>query len=179
VPPGTEHSPYWVHIRSWKPKTITATPGQSTEWVEVGSLLDSLSDGQWLLTAKASKPGATLRFRLEFGIRDAAGKVESVRQLKDLSGDVVLAYDANTRYSRRIRLQEEVLYDLVAYLKKRPVRGVAPKRTLVYGSTFDRRPADPKYEAALDEFIRMSGATCLFEGNARSDRTQWPGARLH
>jgi hypothetical protein len=164
VPNGTEHSPYWVHIRNWKPKPITAAPGQSTEWVEVGSLLDSLSDGQWLLTAKASKPGAALRFGLEFGVRDASGKIESVRRFKDLTGDVTLAYDADTRYSRRIRLQEEVLFDLVAYLKKQPVRGVAPKRTLVYGSTFDRRPADPKYNVALDEFIRLTGATCLAKG---------------
>ncbi|MBI1913172.1 MAG: beta-galactosidase trimerization domain-containing protein [Planctomycetes bacterium] len=163
VPPGTEHSPYWVHIRTWKSKTITATPGQSTDWVEVGSLLDSLNDGQWLLTAKPSKPGGALRFSLAFGVRDAAGKIESVRQFKDLSGDVALAYDADTRYSRRIRLQEEVLYDLLAYLKKQPVRGSAPKRTLIYGSTFDRRPADPKYNAAIDEFIALSGATVLYQ----------------
>src|SRR5262249_3807965 len=30
VPNGTEHSPYWVHIRKWKPKTIQAKAGQST-----------------------------------------------------------------------------------------------------------------------------------------------------
>jgi hypothetical protein len=164
VPPGTEHSPYWVHLRTWKPKTIAAMPGQSTQWIEVGSLLDTLNDGQWLLSAKPGKPGGTPRFGLEFGVRNASGKIEQVRRFNNLSGDVALAYDADTRYSRRIRLQEEVLYDLVAYLKKQPVRGMAPKRTLIYGSTFDRRPADPKYEAALDEFIRLSGATCLAKG---------------
>jgi len=30
VPPGTEHSPYWVHLRNWKPKTITATKPRTT-----------------------------------------------------------------------------------------------------------------------------------------------------
>ncbi|HKB38198.1 MAG TPA: hypothetical protein VKD72_17250, partial [Gemmataceae bacterium] len=122
VPNGTEHSPYWVHVRNWKPRTITAVPGQSTDWVEVGSLLDTLNDGQWILTAKASKPGKVL-FDLEVGVRNADGKIESVQQFKGLSGDVALACDADTRYSRRIRLQEQVLYDLVEYLKKQPVRG--------------------------------------------------------
>jgi hypothetical protein len=170
VPNGTEHSPYWVHVRHWKPKTITATPGQSTDWVEVGSLLDTLNDGQWTLTAKASKPGKVL-FDLEVGVRNADGKIESVQQFKGLSGDVALAYDADTRYSRRIRLQEQVLYDLVEYLKKQPVRGTAPKRTLVYGYTFDRRPGNAKYNAAVDEFVRLSGATALEQGTReRIDR---------
>ena len=61
VPPATEHSPYWVHLRDWKPKTIAAATGQSTDWTEVGSLLDTLNDGQWLLTAKATgKEGVKL-----------------------------------------------------------------------------------------------------------------------
>jgi hypothetical protein len=45
VPPGTEHSPYWIHNRKWKPKTIDAAARQSSDWIEVGSLLDSLNDG--------------------------------------------------------------------------------------------------------------------------------------
>ena len=40
VPNGTEHSPYWVHQRHWKPKVISAGAGESTDWIEVGSLLD-------------------------------------------------------------------------------------------------------------------------------------------
>ena len=71
------------------------------------------------------------------------------------------AYDGDTRYSRRIRLSEEILYDLVGYLKKQKVQGTAPRRTLVYGSTFDPRPADAKYTAALDEFVKLMGAPAL------------------
>ena len=162
VPNGTEHSPYWVHLRDWKPKTITAARGQSTDWVEVGSLLDTLNDGQWVLSAKnTGKEGVKLRYDLEFGVRNADGKVETIQRFEGLSGNVSLAYDADTRYSRRIRLSEQVLYDLVDYLKKRPVRGVAPKRTLVYGSTFDPRPENPRFTAALAEFLRLAGPTAL------------------
>ena len=46
-PPCTEHSPYWIHIRTWKPKTLTVPAGQSTGWEEVGSLLDTLNDGRF------------------------------------------------------------------------------------------------------------------------------------
>ena len=154
---GVEHSPYWIHLRTWKPKTIAAKAGTSSDWVEVGSLLDTLSDGQWTLTAA----GKGLHFDVEFGLKNADGKIETLRRISDLKGNVALAYDGDTRYSRRIRLSEEILYDLVGYLKKQKVHGSAPKRTLIYGSTFDPRPADAKYTAALDEFVKLMGATAL------------------
>ncbi len=150
VPPGTEHSPYWVHLRTWKPKTITAP---TADWVEVGSLLDSLNDGQWTLTVKGTST-------LEFGVRSAAG-IEPIARFEDVTGKITLAYDADTRRSRRIRRSEEVLYELVDYLKKRPVHGKPPQRTLIYGYTFDPRPENPKYTAAREEFIRLIGATAF------------------
>src|SRR5205823_12380554 len=64
---GTEHSPYWVHLRKWKPKTIKA----KADWEEVGSLLDTLNDGQWAITANGT-------CGLEFGVRNAAGTIESI-----------------------------------------------------------------------------------------------------
>ena len=95
VPNGTEHSPYWVHMRTWQPKTI-AVEGAAppSDWVEVGSLLDSLNDGQWKLSAKSNRP---MNYDLEFGVRTAAGKIETIRTLTGLTGDVELAYDADTR----------------------------------------------------------------------------------
>ena len=54
-----------------------------------------------------------------------------------------------------------MLYELVDYLRKKPVQGVAPKRTLVYGYTFPTKASDARYTAALDEFIRLMGATAL------------------
>lgn len=169
VPKGTEHSPYWVHMRNWKPKQIEAAPGQSTDWVEVGSLLDSLSDGQWTLTAKGK---GNLLFDLEVGLRGADGKIETIRRLEKQTGDVALAYYGNTRYSRRIHPADQVLYDLVDYLKKQPVRGVAPQRTLIYGHSFDPKPADAKYTATASEFVRLIGATALSK-----EQTDGPGVR--
>ena len=147
---GTEHSPYWVHMRKWKPKTIKA----KADWEEVGSLLDTLNDGQWLITVNGT-------CGLEFGVKNAAGTIESVAHFKDVKGNVTLAYDADTRYSKRIRPADQALYDLVDYLKKQPVRGKAPQQTLIYGITFDPRKGDAKYSAAVDEFTRLMGATAL------------------
>src|SRR2546430_9707327 len=112
VQPGKEHSPYWVHQRTWKAKEIPAKPGETTEWLEVGSLLDTLNDGQWAIDLKEGKK-AGLKFALEFGVHGAAGKVEPIRQFDNLSEAIELAYDADTRTTHRIRLSEEVLYELV------------------------------------------------------------------
>ena len=100
-------------------------------------------------------PGPPVKYDLEVGVRTAAGKVEAIRTFEGLTGNADLAYDADTRYTRRIRLVEDVLDDLLAYLKARPVQGKAPTRTLVYGTTFDRRPGDARYNAKVDEFIRL------------------------
>jgi hypothetical protein len=32
VPVGVEHSPYWIHQRAWKPKSLSAEPGAATDW---------------------------------------------------------------------------------------------------------------------------------------------------
>ena len=165
VSPCTQHSPYWVHMRKWVPRKLTAAAGQSTDWVEVGSLLDSLNDGQWGFSAAPQTADAPLHYRAEFGVKTADGQIESIRTFESRASGVQLAYDANTRYSRRLRPAEEVLYDLLAYLKARPVRGQAPRRTLVICYSFDERPDDPKYTAARDEFIQMMGLTGLAKGD--------------
>jgi hypothetical protein len=166
VPNGTEHSPYWVHIRNWKPITLDAKPGAATDWIEVGHLLDTLSDGQWELTAAAK----SAPYDLEFGLKDAAGKITTIRRFDNLQGNVVLAYDADTRYTRRIRLADEVLYELVDYLKKHPVKGTAPKKTLIYGYTFNQNPRG----------VHPADGRHRVGARAGHGRTQgWPGQRLH
>lgn len=162
VPPGTEHSPYWVHVRNWKPLTLRAEPGQSTDWVEVGSLLDSLNDGQWNLAAKGN---GQLRYALECGVRGADGAIMSMRRFEGLTGSLELAYDADTRRTRRIRTADAVLHDLVAYLQQQPVQGTPPRRTVVYGYTFTPRPGDDRYNAAIETFTRLVGATALTVGS--------------
>lgn len=162
LPPCTEHSPYWVHMRSWKPLTVSAEPGQSTAWTEVGSLLDSLNDGQWNLAAKSTGP---ISYNLEFGVMGAAGQIATIGRFDNLTGNVALAYDADTRYTRRIRTTDQVLYDLVDYLKKQPVQGTPPKQTLIYGYTFTQQDGNARYNAALDEFIKLIGGTAFTIGS--------------
>lgn len=162
IPNGTEHSPYWVHQRNWKPKIVTANPGESSDWIEVGSLLDSLNDGQWQLSVKKNGP---VRFDLEFAVNSGGGRRKTIWRFENLTNDVSLAYDADTRYSKRIRTTEEVLYELIDYLKKHPIHGSAPKRTLIYGSTFPAQPKNAKYTAALGEFLKLMGATALSTGS--------------
>lgn len=154
LPPCTEHSPYWVHLRRWQPKTVSAAPGSSSEWVEVGSLLDSLNDGQWILTAT---PAEGLHYTVELAAKRADGSLAPLAAFETRAPRLELAYDANTRYSRRIRPLENVLYELVDWLRARPVQGRLPQRTLVYAYTFDPRPDNPRYTAARDEFLAMFG----------------------
>jgi hypothetical protein len=151
VPNGTEHSPYWVHLRNWKPMSVSAEPGKTSDWIEAGSLLDTLNDGQWTLTASGEEP---LHYTVEFAT-NRGGRMKSIGSFKCREPRLNLAYDANTRYTRRIRLQEDVLYELVEFLKKHPVRGKRPVRTLVYALTFDARPNNPRYTAARNELLSM------------------------
>jgi hypothetical protein len=181
VPNGTEHSPYWVHRRDWQPKTLSARPGASTDWVEVGSLLDTLNDGQWNLTPKGA---GRVHYSLEFGVpssrdRQGAENIETIRRLDNLTGTVTLAYHADTRYSRRISTPGDILAALVADLRQQPVHGRRPTRTLIYGTTFPRpeRRDDgsvEKYNADHKEFIDLSGATALATGPRDDVSTKGP-----
>jgi len=167
VPPGVEDS--GDHIRNWTPRTLEADPGQSTDWVEVGSLLDSLCDGgqslpqpPWPISAKPVEEGGALHYKVEFGLKAADGGVESVRTFESRSDRVEPAYDANIRYTRRIRPETEDFYTLVDYLKTHPERGTPPKRTFIFCYTFDEyrnRTDDPKHMAALSDFIGIMGLT--------------------
>ena len=126
APPSVEHSPYWVHQRKWMPLAIQAAAGQSTAWIEVGGLLDSLNDGQWKLTAT---PVDKLHYTVEIGLRSVDGRIESIRHFERRSTTLDLAYDADTRYSRRIRETDDVLYHLLNDLKQQPANGLLPRRT--------------------------------------------------
>ncbi|MFP4027370.1 MAG: beta-galactosidase trimerization domain-containing protein [Candidatus Brocadiia bacterium] len=158
---GKEHSPYWVHMRNWKPKTVKTQPGKTSDWVEVGSLLDTLNSGQWTLKARPPEKGQPLHYRVEFGLRGADGKIRPIRTFESRSNDLRLFYDGHTRYSQRIRYQDSVLYELVDYLEKHPVSGKAPQHTLIYCYTFPARKGDKKYSAARKKFMHMMALTGL------------------
>ncbi|GIW94542.1 MAG: hypothetical protein KatS3mg110_2583 [Pirellulaceae bacterium] len=147
-----QHSPYWVHLRTWKAPELTVAAGQTTDWVEVGSTMDSLADGQWLWTGDG-------RYRAEFAVRMPD---ESLQPLASFTGegDLTLAADADTRYSRRLRKQEQVLYDLLAFLKQDipAPHGHPPQQTTVYAVTFEPLDSD-QHRAAVAEFKKLFGLT--------------------
>ncbi len=148
-----QHSPYWVHIRNWTTPSIDVAPGKTSEWVEVGGTMDSLADGQWFWTGNGN-------YEADFGLKNAAGKIESLATFRG-NGDLTLAADADTRYSRRLRTQDQVLYDLLDYLKKEnpSPHGRAPQRTLIYGYTFDPLDENGKHAAAVAEFKKLFSLT--------------------
>lgn len=154
IPPGTEHSPYWVHLRRWKPIELSATPGQASEWTEVGSLLDSLNDGQWNLRADPAQPGQPLHYRVEFGAPASSGAIQKIAEFESRQARLPLAYHADTRYYPHVGTQEQVLYELLAHLKRQPMHGKTPTLTPIYGYTFDPG-LGPAYDAAVEEFRNL------------------------
>ncbi len=124
-------------------------PGKSTDWIDIGGLLDSLNDGQWGLNVS---PPANVKVQL--GVKAANGRIEEINQFSGQIGDLPLAFHADTRYSRLLRHREQVLYDLLDYLKRQPAHGTTPTRTLIYGYTFDPG-LSPKYDAGVREFKSM------------------------
>ena len=104
-----------------------------------------LNDGQWGLPATAN---------IAWSLRGGAdGKLAPIAAF-DAEGALKLAADADTRYSRRLRRQEEVLFDLLAEVKKEPLRGRLPTETLIYGFTF-APGLGAKYDQGVAEFRKM------------------------
>ncbi len=167
IPPGREHSPYWVHLRSWKPRDVSLDAGAQSDWIEVGGLLDTLNDGQWFLTAAADPRDADVRFKTEFAVDDASGLREPIATFDCDQPTLRLTYDANLRYTRRIRSYESVLDDVLGHLESTPVSGRPPRRMIVYGYTFD--PID-----GLDDFNRQIERLVTSIGLARIDRLTHP-----
>ena len=145
IPRGQEHSPYWVHHRTAQPKSLSAQPGQTTEWIEVGSLLDTLNDGQWTLEA-SPLDGSTdnLHYTLEFGVPGADGKVESIEKLMPKSTSWLLdyysftsekptvTYFADTRYVRRVGLPEHTVKTILDQLDQQQPHGRMPQQTVIF-----------------------------------------------
>lgn len=162
IPPTREHSPYWVHLRQWKPLELTLDPAQQSEWIEVGGLMDALNDGQWWITATSRQKDAPVHYSLEIALRSANDVMESIGEFVSKQPTTTLLYDANTRYTRRIRPHDSVLNDVLAYLDAHPVAGKPPRRLIVYGYTFDTG-SDADYNARVDRFVAMTGLTRIHD----------------
>ena len=151
---GTEHSPYWVHKRNWKPIKGTVPADGISDWIEVGQLLDTLNDGQWDLKFKPAS-----KVIVEFQLAQADGK--TFQALPTFSGTfetLPLAYDGNTRYTQNLSDRSKILGDLLAYLKQQPQTGRTPTRTLLFAHTF-KPEFNPGYEKQVLEFQNLFGIT--------------------
>lgn len=140
-----EHSPYWVHMRNWPTPSVAVPPGQTSDWVEVGGTMDSLNHGQWFWTGNG-------QYQAEFAVRHPQGEYESIGTFTG-EGDLSLAADCDTRYSKRLRKLEQVLFDLQRDLDRaNPApHGRPPQLTPIYASTFT--PLDEgTHAAAVREF---------------------------
>ncbi|MBN1607863.1 MAG: beta-galactosidase trimerization domain-containing protein, partial [Polyangiaceae bacterium] len=150
---GIEHSPYWIHQRTWSALKIALEPEESSDWLEVGHLLDALNDGEWHLRAAS---GSFPHYRAEFGTWGASA-IEPMAEFEVTDADHILAYEGDTRYSQRIRPQTQVLYALLDRLRLTPQNGRVPTQTPVFAASFVPHPDDATYTAARDEFYQNMG----------------------
>ena len=161
---GTEHSPYWVHMRSWKPLQLQVEPGKTTDWQEVGHLLDTMNDGQWALRIKPAGKVA-----VEVGAVDARGKRSLIGKFETTGETLNLAYFGDTRYSRKIIQERDVAFDLLAKLEKLTKHGKLPTQCITYAVTF-RTGLDPAYDKAVDRFQKLFGITRTNDTSGRGSR---------
>lgn len=149
-----EHSPYWVHQREWQAASVTVSPGETSDWTDVGGVMDTLNDGQWTLTASGP-------CTITFGVAAADGSITPIKTVdRDRSGNFMLAADADTRYSKRLRFIEEVLEDLLVDLRPLAGIGVAPSLTPIYATIFGQHitiDETPEYHAKRQEFLDLFG----------------------
>jgi len=151
---GTEHSPYWVHKRRWKPISMEIEAGKPSEWVEVGHLLDTMNDGQWDLKFQPAT-----KVNVEFALQNS--DAETRTPIATFTGAyelLPLAYDGNTRYTGQIRDRSTILGDLLKHLKKIPNHGRTPTETLLFAHTF-KPEFSPAYEKEVEEFKALYGIT--------------------
>ncbi len=127
--PFQQHSPYWVHIRNWKPINVSVEPEQDTDWIEAGSTMDSLNDGQWGF----STTGPCI---IEFGLKSASGQIEKINQFTlNEAGNLNLVGYADTRYCRKIETIEQAAEGYLKYLKNLKLYGKKPEKTLIFAYT--------------------------------------------
>lgn len=121
--PMRQHSPYWTHQRNWKPIQVEVEPGKTTDWIEVGGTMDTLNDGQWGFNASAP-------CRIEVGLKDAAGRIQSIRSF-EANANLDLVCLADMRYVRRVVTPEELTRELFDHVKNLPVHGKPIERTYI------------------------------------------------
>ncbi|QJW95226.1 type 1 glutamine amidotransferase family protein [Frigoriglobus tundricola] len=126
-------------------------PGDTSGWVPLGNVLDSLNSSQWVPVVNAKGKSDEVYLRLEFGTPDGKGGIKVVKNITvkgpaqnlspacfDVPGCVnpnpdLAAALINNYWLPQIRTQKEVLDWLNTEVAKFPKLGAAPKRLPIYG----------------------------------------------
>ena len=152
------------------PQLEAVDPGRQAgrnrrDWVEVGSLLDTLNDGQWTLTAAAR---ASSTYDLEFGVQ---GRRRQDRAVATLRG-------SERQRHARLRRRHALLAAASAWPTSALRPGRLPEEAAGQGHAAEAdacltatpsRPsrATPSTPRPLDEFIKLMGATALAQARGR------------
>jgi hypothetical protein len=125
-------------------------PGESSGWVPLGNVIDSLNYSQWYPQALYKGKAEGIYLRLEFGIPDGKGGIKVVKDITvkgpasgmspacfDIPGCINPNRDLATSLAKKywlpqIRSQKEVLEWLSAEVAKFPKVGSTPKRMPIY-----------------------------------------------
>lgn len=124
--PMHQHSPYWVHLRTWKPVSVDVEAKKTSEWIDVGGTMDSLNDGQWGF--QASGP-----CRITLGIKDASGRITASRTF-DAQGPLSLVSWADARYGQPFQTPAEANQELFSYVKGLKLPNTQLKKIYVHAT---------------------------------------------
>ena len=109
---------------------VDVAPGQSSAWIEVGSLLDTFMSSAWNLPRGI--------FTVEIAVPEA-GAFTPIAEFAAHNTTLQLLFDASTRATRRVRPQHADFFEVLARLDrdtaKHPQRRL-PTAVPVYASTF-------------------------------------------
>ena len=122
---------------------IRVPASATTDWIDVGYLIDVFNHGQWGFMAG--------NYSIEVGVREAnaAGLAAGVHSIATFATGLgghpfEMLFDASTRATKRMRPQTDDMYELLAALEKQtptliPTRGL-PSHVPVFGGFFDKIP---------------------------------------
>jgi peptidoglycan hydrolase-like protein with peptidoglycan-binding domain len=170
-PPGTAGTSQCIFIQ--------VEPGQTTDWMDVGRMMDTLDHSSWNLP--------TGNYSLKLAVKDAeTGAMVSLPGVykgnppvaptakvlsHSLGAKTSILIDANTRATRRTRDISDDFYSLWANLSATPVaHGKPPKHVMIAAESYPRGwpqsigstgtgVFDPKWDSAVRSFEKMYGLT--------------------
>ena len=152
------HSPYWVHVRRWKAKQVMLSPGEASEWTEVGSLLDSFNQSVWIPRFRAIN--GPRDYTLHLAVKDASGKLHYVFSHRGDQEALRLCVGAAMRYAPLVTYPERALPQLLDYLDYRAQQvglpSQRPRRVPIYAhATFEPLAGNPSYNRLVRRWLEL------------------------